>query len=84
MAIIVGIQFQKNGKVYNFDVNNLDVKQDDYVIAETAHGIDLGQVVVGCRNMEKTDPAIPLKKLIRIATEKDLQTSAENREKEAE
>ena len=84
MATIVGIQFQKNGKIYNYDINNLDVKPDDYVIAETNHGIDLGQVAVGCRHVEETGSAISLKKLIRIATEKDLQTSAENREKERE
>ena len=84
MATIVGIQFQKNGKIYNFDVNNLEVKPDDYVVADTGHGIDLGQVVVGCRHVEDTDSAVAQKKLIRIATEKDLQTSAENREKERE
>lgn len=84
MAAIVGIQFQKNGKIYNYDVNNLEVKQDDFVIADTSHGIDLGQVVVGCRHVDDNESAIPLKKLIRIATEKDLQTSADNREKERE
>ena len=50
MATIVGIQFQKNGKIYNFDVNNLEVKPDDYVVADTGHGIDLGQVVVGWKS----------------------------------
>lgn len=84
MATIVGIQFQKNGKTFNYDVNNLDVKPDDYVIADTSHGIDLGQVVIGCRHVDDNEPSIPLKKLIRIATEKDLQTSADNREKECE
>ena len=84
MATIVGVQFQKNGKIYNFEVNNLEVKPDDYVIADTNHGIDLGQVVVGCRHVEETDSAVALKKLIRIATEKDLQNSADNREKERE
>ena len=84
MATIVGVQFQKNGKIYNFDVNNLDVRQDDYVIADTSHGIDLGQVVVGIRHMDESESPAALKKLIRIATEKDLQTSAENRKKEKE
>ena len=84
MATIVGIQFQKNGKIYNYDVNNLDVKQDDFVIADTSRGIDLGQVVVGCRQIEESEFNIPLKKLIRIATDKDLQTSTENRLRERE
>ena len=84
MATIVGVQFQKNGKIYNFDVNNLDVRQDDYVIADTSHGIDLGQVVVGIRHMDESESPAALKKLIRIATDKDLQASAENRKKEKE
>ena len=84
MATIVGIQFQKNGKIYNYDTNNLDVKQDDYVIADTSHGMDLGQVAVGCRQQPDQETGNPMKKLIRIATEKDLQVSAANREKERE
>ena len=84
MAIIVGIQFQKNGKIYNFDTNGLDLKPDDYVVADTQHGADLGQVVIGCRQVEYQDTGIQLKKVLRIATEKDLQTSSENRKKEKE
>ena len=84
MATIVGIQFQKNGKIYNFDTNGLELRPDDYVVADTAHGADLGQVVVGCRQVEYQDAGIQLKKVLRIATEKDLQVSSENRKKEKE
>ena len=84
MAIIVGIQFQKNGKIFNFDTNGLDLKPDDYVVADTQHGADLGQVVVGCRQVEYQDAGIQMKKVLRIATEKDLQVSSENRKKEKE
>ena len=85
MATIVGIQFQKNGKIYNYDVNNLDIHQDEYVIADTSHGIDLGQVVVGCRQLSEEEAnGLQLKKIIRAATEADLQTSSENRKKERE
>ena len=84
MATIVGVQFQKNGKIYNFDANNLEIKQNDYVIVDTAHGIDIGQAAVGSKVLEENDSKIPLKKVIRIATEKDLQNSADNRKKERE
>lgn len=84
MATIVGVQFQKNGKIYNFDTNNLDIRLNDYVIADTSHGVDLGQVMTGCRQLDEAENNLPLKKLIRVATEKDLQTSADNREKERE
>ena len=46
MVSIVGIQLQKNGKIYYFDVNGLSVKPGDYVIADTARGNDLGEVVI--------------------------------------
>lgn len=86
MATIVGIQFQKNGKIYNYDANGLELRLNDYVVADTPHGIDLGQVAVGCRQSDSGEEAVGanLKKVIRAATEKDLQTSADNRAKEKE
>ncbi len=84
MAVIVGIQFQKNGKIYNYDTNGLDLKPEEYVVCDTPHGADLGQVVVGCRQIDVQDSGIPLKNVIRKATEKDLQVSSENRSKERE
>ena len=84
MVTVVGVQFQRNGKIYQYEIGNLEVKQNDYVIADTSHGIDLGQIVVGGREMNEGELSGPQKKIIRIATEKDLKTSAENREKEKE
>ena len=84
MAVIVGIQFQKNGKIYNYDTNGLGLRPEEYVICDTPHGTDLGQVVVGCRQIELQDSDMPLKKVLRIASEKDLQVSSDNRSKERE
>ena len=84
MATVVGIQFQKNGKIFNYDTNGLELKPEDYVICDTPHGTDLGQVVVGCRQIDVQETGLQLKKVIRNATEKDLQTSSENRKKERE
>ena len=83
MATVVGIRFQMNGKTYNYDTNGLEVKPNDYVVADTPRGADLGQVVVGSRTVEDQE-GVQFRKIIRIATEKDLQTSAENRKKEKE
>ena len=63
MATIVGVQFQKNGKIYNYDTNGLDLRPEQYVVCDTPHGTDLGQVVVGCRQLEVQDSGIVLKKL---------------------
>ena len=84
MEKIVGIQFQKNGKLVYFDTNHIDIKAGDYVIAETAHGPDLGEVVMAPRELEEGQAMPALKKLIRAATEQDIQHSVDNRNKEKE
>ena len=84
MVSIVGIQLQKNGKIYYFDVNGLSVKPGDYVIADTARGNDLGEVVMGIREVDEETAPSSLKKIIRIATPQDIQRSTENRAKEKE
>ena len=84
MVSIVGIQLQKNGKIYYFDVNGLEIKPGDYVIADTARGMDLGEVVIGIREIEDESAPASLKKIIRIASPQDIQRSSENRAKEKE
>lgn len=84
MISIVGIQLQNNGKIYYFDSNQLLVKPGDYVIADTVRGIDIGEVVIGIREVDESNAVNPVKKLIRIATEQDIRQSSENRIKEKE
>ena len=83
MVKIVGIQFQNNGKIHYFDANDLMMKPGDYVVADTAKGLDLGEVVIGIREVEESANA-PVRKIVRIATQQDIQHSTENREKEKE
>ena len=84
MVSIVGIQLQKNGKIYYFDINGLKVRPGDYVVADTARGADLGEVVVGAHEVEDQSAPASLKKIIRIATPQDIQRSSDNRQKEKE
>ncbi len=83
MVKIVGIQFQNNGKIHYFDACDLMLKPGDYVVADTAKGLDLGEVVIGIREVEESANA-PMRKIVRIATPQDVQHSSENREKERE
>ena len=84
MGKIIGVQFQKNGKLYYFDANGLEVKPGDYVIVDTARGHDLGEVAMGSRDIDEETWKNPLKKTIRIASEQDIQHGIDNREKEKE
>ena len=84
MGAIIGVQFQKNGKLYYFDPDGFEVKVGDYVIVDTSRGQDLGEVITGSRNIDETQWNTPLKKVIRIATEQDIQHGIDNRAKEKE
>ena len=81
---IIGVRFRKAGKVYYFDPEQYDVKKGDYVIVETARGIEYGSVVLGPRLVDEEQVVPPLKPVIRIATEKDDEIEQKNREKEKE
>ena len=84
MSKIIGIQFQKNGKMYYFDANGIEAEAGSFVIVDTARGLDLGEVVLAPREMAEIPDAESLKKVIRAATEQDIQHGRENRIKEKE
>ena len=84
MGKIIGVQFQKNGKMYYFDPNGFDIKTGDYVVVDTTRGPDLGEVIMGTREIEGEESRFPLKKTLRIATEQDIQHGRDNRVKEKE
>ena len=78
----VGIRFKINPKVYSF-LCDLEVKKGDYVIVETSIGQGLG-VVETIESFDEKDKANELKKVLRVATEKDLQQNEKNLEREKE
>ena len=84
MIEVVGVRFKSVGKVYYFDPGSLEIKKGDGVIVETARGIEFGSVVAAGKMVEEEDIVSPLKKVIRLADEKDLQTEEENKKKEKE
>lgn len=84
MITVVGIRFKKAGKIYYFDPDNLDIKQGNSVIVETARGIEFGEVVVGAKEVNEEDIVSPLKKVLRIADVEDKAKNEENKLKEKE
>ncbi|GER67663.1 stage 0 sporulation protein [Weizmannia acidilactici] len=79
MFNVVGIRFKKAGKVYYFDPGDLPVQKDDTVIVETARGIEYGLVVTNRKVVGEHDVVLPLKKVIRIADQKDHMAVNENK-----
>lgn len=44
--VIIGLRFQKVGKIYHFDASNLpDLQKGDYAVVETSRGRQIGQVI---------------------------------------
>lgn len=84
MTKIVGVRFKPAGKIYHFNPAGLEIKKNDYVIVETARGIELGKVVVEEKEIGAEQVVKPLKDVIRIATEEDLKTAEQNKQKEKE
>lgn len=78
MPRIVGISFNKKGKVYNFDPQDYGLEINDNVIVETEKGLQYGYVMTEIKELEKTEFDIPLKPVIRIATKKDTATHQKN------
>jgi cell fate regulator YaaT (PSP1 superfamily) len=53
---IVGIQFKKVGKIYNFSYNNIKLKIGDRVLVETEQGKAIGKIVtIGYLSNKKTN-----------------------------
>lgn len=68
---VVGLRFQRIGKIYHFDASNFkSVQKGDYVVVETSRGSQLGQIVQFVSNPERVTPG--LKSILRIATPQDL------------
>ncbi len=84
MKNIVGVRFKKPGKIYFFDPGDLQVNNRDFVIVETSQGQEFGEVAIANRMVEDESVLKPLKKVIRIATQKDKKHNEENKKKEKE
>ncbi len=80
---VVGVQFKQVGKKYFFDPNGFDLKQGDHVLVETIRGMEFGTVVINPKMVDEEDVFLPLKPVMRIATEEDVQKHHQNKADEA-
>ncbi|NHM33473.1 PSP1 domain-containing protein [Neobacillus terrae] len=80
MYDVVGVRFKKAGKIYYFDPGDLSIQKDDFVIVETVRGVEYGKAVVPRKQVDEHDVVLPLKKVVRIADQKDRMLVEENRQ----
>ncbi|MEH7093626.1 PSP1 domain-containing protein [Neobacillus vireti] len=80
MYDVVGVRFKKAGKIYYFDPGDLSIDKDDFVIVETVRGVEYGKAVIARKKVEEHDVVLPLKKVVRIADQKDRMIVEENKQ----
>jgi cell fate regulator YaaT (PSP1 superfamily) len=85
MADVVGVRFRKAGKVYHFDPAGIELNLGDFVVVDTARGLEMGQVVIIPAQAPEGEVNKNLKPVVRRATDEDMQRCdrLRTREKEA-
>ena len=71
MVKVIGVRFKKVGKIYYFDPCDFDIELNDFVIVETARGVEFGITAIAPKLISESDIVSPLKKVIRIAEDED-------------
>jgi cell fate regulator YaaT (PSP1 superfamily) len=73
----VGVVFSAGGRVYSFDPAGLELAWNEKVVCQTSRGHELGRVVKAGHALRGPAPQ-PLKRVVRRATERDLEQAREN------
>lgn len=76
MPEVAGIRFRNCGKIYDFEVNDLDLNAGDLVVVESEFGLSIGTVVVGVHTVEESGKE--LKKILHRASEEEMMQKREN------
>ena len=84
MKRIIGVRFKRLGKIYFFDPKWLEVQKGEYIIVETTQGEDIAEVIIPGRMIDEEKLNTPLKKVLRLASSKDLKHAEDLKKKEKE
>lgn len=80
---VIAVRFKSAGKNYFFDPRDIDLKINDKVLVETIRGIEFGEVVSNVKYVTKDEVFLPIKPIIRKATEEDIKKYNQNKEEES-
>jgi len=73
----IGVRFKSCGKIYNFDIGDIDAPPGTCVVVESEMGMSIGLVVKPKRSMDNAEQ--PLKKILRIASAEDIEAGKNNK-----
>ena len=84
MTEVISVRFRGGAKNYYFDPRGLQVEPEQYVVVETAQGLEYARCVEGRHEVPDQSVVQPLRAVVRIATENDHKAAAYNRKREKE
>ena len=84
MTEVVSVKFKDTGKSYYFAPNGKSFTVGERVVVETQNGNELGIIAEENHQINEEDIVSPLKKVLRLATDKDLKRAEENKRKAAD
>lgn len=79
MIKVIGVRFRQAGKIYYFDPLDFKIEFGDHVIVETVRGIEYGKVILGIQYKKQDEVVLPLKRVVRIASDLDTKQVEENK-----
>lgn len=79
---VCDVQFRPGSKIYFFDPGELNLKNGDHVILDTARGAEYGYCIIGNHRIARRELVQPLRRVLRIATPTDEKVRAENEKRE--
>lgn len=82
MPNVAGVRFKTCGKIYDFAIESIELKQGDLVVVESDFGLSTGSVIIGPRFVESSER--DLKKILRLVTDEDRKTMQDNKNLEKE
>lgn len=80
MYDVVGVVLNNSNELSYFSPNDLKLKENDIVIVDTENGLQIGTVKKSIYQENKDNLILPLEKVIRIATKKDIIKNEKNDE----
>jgi len=81
---VVGVRFQRAGRVYYYDAAGVELEVHDDVVVEAMHGAAIGRVVIAPKQIIASELTHPVQSILRKAGPEDLDHWNEAKEKEEE
>ncbi len=76
---VISVKFKESGRSYYFDPGALQVQAGDFVVVETARGVECGEVVRGGHDLPDTGFSREIKPVVRQADAVDVRRMRQNR-----